>query len=374
MVVLRVACRATPTTSTRSGQGGPENGYTSVLRAVCAQGALRLAYCWHNPASALPLAAGWAGGRAIDALTGRRSNVAKFVNDNSKPAASGRPRLGRGTRSSTSKPNRPHRSPLSRGRLRPRSSRPSKGRTLRRRRTSSTSSKSRLTSRASCSVRRNSAPRTGSTTTPAWAASTSQFTTRPASVLTTPSLVSSSCSVPGASRQTSSTASSRSPATSWQVTLATTSSTCWTRWPATASSSATPSGRHRLLRRLTLHKLGRLAVSRLCTTRQRTRLRPLAIKPASQRRWIVLLSRITRHTRNRGSTTLLRLSRGPTTAKTPPRSATTSYTRFNTRPRPRPQLDKSWTRWSHRSSTQPPPCGPLPPSVIAVAGPLPESV
>jgi hypothetical protein len=352
------------------GRGGAENGYYSSLTRALPGGAgklVELAALYHNPALAVPMAAGVAMGRGIDALTGNRSTVSRFINDNSlapQPVdMTGASSILRARAEYEAAQDAQATQAQQRGTLQKASDQFDK------------QQEQANQSSASRSVRRNSAPRTGSTTTPAWAASTSQFTTRPASVLTTPSLVSSSCSVPGASRQTSSTASSRSPATSWQVTLATTSSTCWTRWPATASSSATPSGRHQLLRRLILHKLGQLAVSRLCTTiRQHTRLRPLAIKPASQRRWIVLLSRITRHTRNRGSTTLLRLSRGPTTAKTPPRSARTSYTRFNTRPRPRPQLVKSWTRWSHRSSTPPRPCGPLPPSVIAVAGPLPESV
>jgi hypothetical protein len=67
------------------GHGGRETGYTSILRAVAPK-AVEAGALIHNPAIAVPMVAGYAGGRAIDALTGRRSTVAKFVRDNSTPA------------------------------------------------------------------------------------------------------------------------------------------------------------------------------------------------------------------------------------------------------------------------------------------------
>lgn len=63
------------------GHGGRETGYTSALRLVAPK-AVEAGLLLHNPALAAPMVAGFAGGRAIDALTGRRSTVGKFVRDN----------------------------------------------------------------------------------------------------------------------------------------------------------------------------------------------------------------------------------------------------------------------------------------------------
>jgi hypothetical protein len=64
------------------GHGGPENGYTSVLRTVAPK-AVEAGLLLHNPALGIPMAAGFGLGRGVDALTGNRSTVARFVNDNS---------------------------------------------------------------------------------------------------------------------------------------------------------------------------------------------------------------------------------------------------------------------------------------------------
>lgn len=71
------------------GHGGPETGFGSVL-ARAGGGGVRLAELlalYHNPALAVPAAGGYLGGRAIDALTGRRSVTAKFVRDNPMPTS-----------------------------------------------------------------------------------------------------------------------------------------------------------------------------------------------------------------------------------------------------------------------------------------------
>jgi hypothetical protein len=68
------------------GRGGAENGYYSSLTRALPGGAgklVELAALYHNPALAVPMAAGVAVGRGIDALTGNRSTVARFINDNS---------------------------------------------------------------------------------------------------------------------------------------------------------------------------------------------------------------------------------------------------------------------------------------------------
>lgn len=67
------------------GHGGRETGYTSILRAVAPK-ALEAGAIIHNPALGVPMVAGYAGGRAIDALTGRRSTVQRFVDQNRTPA------------------------------------------------------------------------------------------------------------------------------------------------------------------------------------------------------------------------------------------------------------------------------------------------
>jgi hypothetical protein len=66
-------------------RSGKENSYgSSVLGSLPIAGTKlgELLALYHNPAVAVPLAAGYGIGRGIDAITGRRSTVAKFVSDN----------------------------------------------------------------------------------------------------------------------------------------------------------------------------------------------------------------------------------------------------------------------------------------------------
>jgi hypothetical protein len=68
------------------GRGGAENGYYSSLTRAIPGGAgklLELGALYHNPALGIPMAAGWAAGRGVDAFTGNRSTVSRFINDNS---------------------------------------------------------------------------------------------------------------------------------------------------------------------------------------------------------------------------------------------------------------------------------------------------
>jgi hypothetical protein len=66
-------------------RSGKENSYgSSVLGSLPIAGTKlgELLALYHNPSVAVPLAAGYGIGRGIDAITGRRSTVAKFVSDN----------------------------------------------------------------------------------------------------------------------------------------------------------------------------------------------------------------------------------------------------------------------------------------------------
>jgi hypothetical protein len=68
-----------------SGYSARDNGIMGLLQSGAA-GATKAGEAlaiYHNPATAIPLLAGYGAGRGIDALTGRRSRVAKFVSDNS---------------------------------------------------------------------------------------------------------------------------------------------------------------------------------------------------------------------------------------------------------------------------------------------------
>jgi hypothetical protein len=66
-------------------RSGKENSYgSSVLGSLPIAGTKlgELLALYHNPSVAVPLAAGYGIGRGIDAITGRRSTVAKFVTQN----------------------------------------------------------------------------------------------------------------------------------------------------------------------------------------------------------------------------------------------------------------------------------------------------
>jgi hypothetical protein len=72
-----------------SGYSARDNGVLGLLHSGIS-GATRAGEAvglYHNPALAVPLLAGWAAGRGIDALTGNRSRVARFVRDNSAEPA-----------------------------------------------------------------------------------------------------------------------------------------------------------------------------------------------------------------------------------------------------------------------------------------------